>query len=208
MQRFILGQKNNITWISAVLIIIGFVSELGFHNEEIAFWSWAIASVLGIIPIAIQAFQALKVKVISIDEDKKRIGLSIRQLEDDPWAKKVENLKVGMLVEAVITNLTKFGAFAKVQDDIEGLVHISELSDAHITHPKEVLHEGEKVTLRIIKIEPDSHRIGLSLRRVESAAYADMDMKLLKQELENSDIHVSTPDESDADQEDATDPAE
>ncbi|HAL74136.1 MAG TPA: heavy metal translocating P-type ATPase, partial [Clostridiales bacterium] len=67
MQRFILGQKNNITWISAVLIIIGFVSELGFHNEEIAFWSWAIASVLGIIPIAIQAFQALKVKVISID---------------------------------------------------------------------------------------------------------------------------------------------
>lgn len=152
--------------------------------------------------------QSVKVKVISIDEDKKRIGLSIRQLEDDPWAKKVENLKVGMLVEAVITNLTKFGAFAKVQDDIEGLVHISELSDAHITHPKEVLHEGEKVTLRIIKIEPDSHRIGLSLRRVESAAYADMDMKLLKQELENSDIHVSTPDESDADQEDATDPAE
>ncbi|NMC45663.1 MAG: 30S ribosomal protein S1 [Chloroflexi bacterium] len=152
--------------------------------------------------------QSVKVKVISIDQEKKRIGLSIRQLEDDPWAKKVENLKVGMLVEAIITNLTKFGAFAKVQDDIEGLVHISELSDAHITHPKEVLHEGEKVTLRIIKIEPDSHRIGLSLRRVESAAYADMDMKILKQELENSDIHVSTPEDSESDQEHTSDQAE
>ena len=136
--------------------------------------------------------QTVKVKVINIDEDKKRIGLSIRQLEDDPWMKNVENLKVGMLVEAAITNLTKFGAFAKIQGDIEGLIHISEISDSHITHPKEVLHEGEKVTLRIIKIEPESHRIGLSLRRVESAAYADMDMKILKQELKNSDIHITT----------------
>ncbi len=135
--------------------------------------------------------QTVQVKVINIDEDKKRIGLSIRQLEDDPWVDRIENLKVGMLVEGTITNLTKFGAFAKIQDDIEGLVHISEISDSHITHPKEVLHEGETVTLRIIKIEPDSHRIGLSLRRVESAAYADMDMKLLKQELKNSDIQLN-----------------
>lgn len=135
--------------------------------------------------------QTVQVKVINIDEEKKRIGLSIRQLEDDPWVDRIENLKVGMLVEGTITNLTKFGAFAKIQDDIEGLVHISEISDSHITHPKEVLHEGETVTLRIIKIEPDSHRIGLSLRRVESAAYADMDMKLLKQELKNSDIQLN-----------------
>jgi len=147
--------------------------------------------------------QTVKVKVINIDEDKKRIGLSIRQLEDDPWLKNVENLKVGMLVEATITNLTKFGAFAKIQGDIEGLVHISEISDSHISHPKEVLHDGEKVTLRIIKIEPESHRIGLSLRRVESAAYADMDMKLLKQELEGSDIHVSGGDDEKTNSEDA-----
>ena len=148
--------------------------------------------------------QSVNVKVISIDEDKKRIGLSIRQLEEDPWLDKVENLKVGMLVEATITNLTKFGAFAKIQDDIEGLVHISEISDAHITHPKEVLHENEKVTLRIIKIEPESHRIGLSLRRVESAAYADMDMKLLKQELQNSDIHVTTAEDEKVDDKENT----
>ena len=69
-----------------------------------------------------------------------------------------------------------------IREEVEGLIHISEISDEHIGHPKEVLHDGEKVTLRIIKIEPESHRIGLSLRRVESAAYADLDMKLLKQE--------------------------
>ena len=67
MQRFVLGQKNKIIWISAVLIVIGFVSKLGFHYEPVAYWSWGAASVLGIAPIAIQAFQALKVKVISID---------------------------------------------------------------------------------------------------------------------------------------------
>ena len=73
---------------------------------------------------------------------------------------------------------------------IEGLVHISELSEEHIGHPKEILHEGDEVTLRIIKIEPESHRIGLSLRRVESLAFADMDMKVLEQELEDTDIKV------------------
>jgi len=149
--------------------------------------------------------QSVQVKVINVDKDKKRVGLSIRQLEEDPWLKNVENLKIGMLVEATITHLTKFGAFAMIPGDIEGLVHISEISNTHITHPKEVLHEGEKVTLRVIKIEPESHRVGLSLRRVESAAYADMDMKQLKQELKNSDIHVSAgKEEEKPNSEDAT----
>jgi len=149
--------------------------------------------------------QSVQVKVINVDKDKKRVGLSIRQLEEDPWLKNVENLKIGMLVEATITHLTKFGAFAMIPGDIEGLVHISEISNTHITHPKEVLHEGEKVTLRVIKIEPESHRVGLSLRRVESAAYADMDMKQLKQELKNSDIHVSAGEEEEKpNSEDAT----
>ena len=139
--------------------------------------------------------QEVKVKVISIDKEKKRIGLSIRQLQEDPWLKKIEGLRVGMLVDATITKLTKFGAFAKIQEDIEGLVHISEISNAHIEHPKEVLHEGDPVTLRIIKIEPESHRIGLSLRRVESATYKDMDMKILQKELENTDIKVLTKSE-------------
>ncbi len=135
--------------------------------------------------------QEVEVQVISIDEDKRHIGLSIRRLKDDPWQEQIKNLKVGQLVEAKITRLTKFGAFAMLESGIEGLVHISEISDEHIAHPKEVLHEDDQVTLRIIKIEPESHRIGLSLRRVESLAFADMDMKVLQKELEDTDIQVA-----------------
>ena len=141
--------------------------------------------------------QEVKVQVISIDEEKRHIGLSIRRLKEDPWQDQIKSLKVGQLVEAKITRLTKFGAFAMLDSGIEGLIHISELSEEHIGHPKEILHEDDKVTLRIIKIEPESHRIGLSLRRVESLAFADMDMKMLEKELEGSDIKV-VPEEPEA----------
>jgi len=124
---------------------------------------------------ALKVGQEVKVKVISIDREKKRIGLSIRQLQDDPWSQQVARFKEGMLVEGKITRLTKFGAFAHLENDIEGLIHISEISEKRIEHPKEALKEGEVVTLRVIKIDPANHRIGLSLRRVDSPAYADMD---------------------------------
>jgi len=123
--------------------------------------------------------QEIKVKVISIDREKKRIGLSIRQLQDDPWSNQAAAFAVGQLVQGKITRLTKFGAFAQLEGDIEGLIHISELSEKRIEHPKEVLKEGDTVTLRVIKIDPANHRIGLSLRRVDSMAYAEMDWQAL-----------------------------
>ncbi len=127
----------------------------------------------------LQVGQEVKVKVISIDKEKKRIGLSIRQLQEDPWVQKAEQYQQGQLVEGTITRLTKFGAFARLEEDLEGLIHISEISEKRIEHPKEVLKEGDVVTLRVIKVDPENHRIGLSLRRVESMAYADMDWQTL-----------------------------
>lgn len=124
--------------------------------------------------------QEIKVKVINIDHEKKRIGLSIRQLISDPWDEKAAQFQVGQLIEGTITRLTKFGAFARLADDIEGLIHISEISERRIEHPKEVLQEGDVCTLRIIKVDPSVHRIGLSLRRVDSMAYADMDWQTLE----------------------------
>jgi small subunit ribosomal protein S1 len=122
--------------------------------------------------------QEVQVKVINIDREKRRIGLSIRALQSDPWQKKVEKFRVGQLAEGVITRLTKFGAFARLEGDLEGLIHISEISENRIEHPKEAgLHEGDVVTLRIIRIDPDQRRIGLSLRKVDSGAYKDLDMK-------------------------------
>ncbi len=122
--------------------------------------------------------QEVQVKVIGIERDRKRIGLSIRQTQMDPWMKKVESIKEGQLVSGTITHLTKFGAFANLGGDMEGLIHISELSENRINHPKEVVKEGDVVTLRVIKIEPDRRRIGLSLRKVDSPAYADLDWKI------------------------------
>jgi len=126
--------------------------------------------------------QEVKVKVINVDRDKKRIGLSVRALQEDPWRARVQKYSVGQLVEGVITRLTKFGAFARLEGDIEGLIHISEIADHRIEHPKEVLKEGEVKSLRVIRIDPDQHRIGLSLRKVDSAAFADKDFKLLAAE--------------------------
>ncbi len=132
----------------------------------------------------------VEVKIISIDRDRRRIGLSRRAMKDDPWNEQVKNLKIGQLVEGQITRLTNFGAFAKLNlpGDLEGLVHISELSENRIDHPKEVVKSGEVLTLRILKIEEEDHRIGLSLRRVDSPAYADMDWKTL---VENYDLTPS-----------------
>lgn len=123
--------------------------------------------------------QEVKVKVINVDKEKKRIGLSVRALQNDPWRSRVEKYSVGQLVEGVITRLTKFGAFARLEGDIEGLIHISEIAEHRIEHPKEVLKEGEVKSLRVIRIDPDQHRIGLSLRKVDSAAFADKDFKML-----------------------------
>jgi small subunit ribosomal protein S1 len=123
--------------------------------------------------------QEVNVKVISIDQDKKRIGLSIRQLLPDPWPEKVSKFQEGQLVNANIVRLVKFGAFARLEGtDLEGLIHISELSEHRIEHPKEVVAEGDDLTLRIIRIDTDQHRIGLSLRKVHSAAYAELDLKM------------------------------
>lgn len=123
----------------------------------------------------------VKVKVISVDRERRRIGLSMRALEQDPWLDHVKELTPGQLVEAEITRLTSFGAFAKllVPGDLEGLIHISEISDRRVDHPKAVLKSGEHVTLRILKIDEEERRIGLSLRRVDSVAYADLDWKAL-----------------------------
>lgn len=129
--------------------------------------------------------QEVQVKVISIDRERRRIGLSIRQTQEDPWLKKVRHLREGQLVEGTITHLTKFGAFARLEEDLEGLIHISELSEQRINHPKEVVKEGDVVTLRVIKIDPDRRRIGLSLRKVDSPAYTDLDWKIaLAEEVE------------------------
>lgn len=121
--------------------------------------------------------QEVEVVVLNVDHERKRIGLSLKRREDDPWTLIQRKYAIGQLISGTITKLAKFGAFARVEgeDEIEGLIHVSELSDGHIEHPREVVSEGQTLTLRVIKIEPDKRRMGLSLKRVASAEYADTD---------------------------------
>jgi len=119
----------------------------------------------------------VKVYVLNVDRDRRRIGLSLKRLQPDPWTLVDEKYSVDQLVEGVVTKLAKFGAFSCIvgDEEIEGLIHISELSEDHIAHPKEVVEEGQIVTLRIIRIDTDQRRMGLSLKRVDQAEYADLD---------------------------------
>jgi small subunit ribosomal protein S1 len=118
--------------------------------------------------------QEIDVRVVGVDRENKKIALSLKQVEENPWTRIESKYHVGDTVPAKITKLAQFGAFAELEPGVEGLVHISELSDERITHPKQVVREGEDVQLRIIKIDPQRHRLGLSLRQAEdSGDYAD-----------------------------------
>ena len=125
----------------------------------------------------LQVGQEVRVEVISIDRDAKRIGLSIKSQEQDPWDMVAINYNVGQLVLGLVTKLTKFGAFARLVDvpEIEGLIHISELSDKRVTHPREVVQEGDRLTLRVVKMDIANRRLGLSLKKVNSPEYLDQD---------------------------------
>jgi small subunit ribosomal protein S1 len=106
--------------------------------------------------------QEVEAKIIAIDRDK--LSLSMKQLQDDPWQGEVKDLKVGDEVEGTITRITPFGAFVQVTPVVEALVHISELSTEHVDDPTKLVSLGEKKRFRIITIEPEAHKLSLSLK--------------------------------------------
>lgn len=113
--------------------------------------------------------QEIEVRIEQIDIEKERIGLSRKALLPSPWEDFADNHKVGDLIEGQITGLVDFGAFVTLPSNIEGLVHVSEIKLPVDASPAEVLQIGERVLVRIINIEAEEERIGLSLRRVSAA---------------------------------------
>jgi small subunit ribosomal protein S1 len=112
----------------------------------------------------------VKVYVLSIDNDRKRIALSIKRTLNEPWTTVGERYQLGQIVEGTITQLASFGAFARIEDGIEGLIHVSEMGDGHVQHPRDVVAEGDQIQARIIRIDPARRRMGLSLRLTDDAA--------------------------------------
>jgi small subunit ribosomal protein S1 len=109
--------------------------------------------------------QEVEVQVLSVDKEKKKIALSIKRAEVDPWTTVEQRYTPGQVVTGVITKIAPFGAFARIEDGIEGLIHLSELTPG--MDPKQVLHEGVPLQLRILRIDAERRRLGLSLRQAD-----------------------------------------
>jgi small subunit ribosomal protein S1 len=108
--------------------------------------------------------QEVNVYILSIDNERKRIALSLKRTRGEPWSTVSERYHLGQVVEGTITQLAPFGAFACLEEGIEGLIHLSEMGEGNIQHPRDVLQEEEVVQVRIIRIDPSRKRMGLSLR--------------------------------------------
>jgi small subunit ribosomal protein S1 len=101
--------------------------------------------------------------VLSVDKEKKRIALGKKQLSADPWLEVIpNNYHVGDLLSGYVTKITNFGVFVKLEDDLEGLLHISELTDDRGAKPEDILRPGQKVEVRIIRVDVEERKIGLS----------------------------------------------
>jgi len=118
----------------------------------------------------------LDVYVLRVDAENKKIALSLKRLQREPWETVTERFQVGDVVDATVTKLTDFGAFARVEGSVEGLIHISELASRMVNHPRDVVKEGDAVRLKVLRIEPERRRLGLSLRQAmeEEQGYVDI----------------------------------
>jgi len=119
----------------------------------------------------LQKGQEVRCVVLEVDEDKHRISLGIKQLTEDPWVRAIpEKYIPGQIVRGKITKLTNFGVFVELENELEGLLHISELSDQKVESPQDIVKIGDDVEVKILRVDTDSRKIGLSLRRVQWAA--------------------------------------
>jgi small subunit ribosomal protein S1 len=131
----------------------------------------------------------VEVYVINIDEERFRVGLSLKRLEPDPWTIIRSVYSEGELVEATVTNLTRYGAFARINDDyaLEGLIHVSELAEEHVEHPQDIVRKGQVVAARIIRIDPEQRQLGLSLKQVASPKFMEADLAMAGDVESNSE---------------------
>jgi ribosomal protein S1 len=110
----------------------------------------------------------VEVFVLGVDKEHNKVSLGMKQLQPDPWVNVAEKYHVGQIISGVITRIASFGAFIQIEKDLEGLIHISELSFSHVEKVEDVVKVGEKVVAKIIKLIPDEQRIGLSLKGVDT----------------------------------------
>ena len=131
--------------------------------------------------------QEIECKVLSVDQDRRRIALGLKQLEEDPWADDIPNrYQAGQLVTGKVTKITNFGVFVGLEDGLEGLLHISELADHKVENPEEIVKVGDEIEVKILRVDSDERKIGLSRKRVEWAEEAEAEAEAEQRESENA----------------------
>jgi small subunit ribosomal protein S1 len=112
--------------------------------------------------------QPVRCKILSVDQERRRIALGLKQMDNDPWAHDIPSkYQPGQLVQGTVTKITNFGVFVGLQDGLEGLLHISELADHKVENPEDVVKVGDQIEVKILRVDTDERKIGLSRKRVE-----------------------------------------
>jgi len=120
--------------------------------------------------------EAIKCVVLSVDEDKQRVSLGLKQMTEDPWLRAIPDKYIpGQIVKGQVTKITNFGVFIELESDLEGLLHVSELSDHKVEAPQDIVKVGEELEVKILRVDTDDRKIGLSLKRAQWAAEDEAD---------------------------------
>ena len=118
----------------------------------------------------VEKSQEVECKVLSVDQERRRIALGLKQMDEDPWATEIPNrYQQGQLVQGNVTKITNFGVFVGLEDGLEGLLHISELADHKVENPQDVVSVGDEIEVKILRVDSEERKIGLSRKRVEWA---------------------------------------
>ncbi len=152
------GQITNLTNFGA-FVDLGGVEGL-IHISELS-WSRVIHP-----SDIVQPGKQVTVRVLSVDSDNGRIALSLKRLKQDPWDSVDERFYPGQIVQGVISNVVSFGAFVMIEEELEGLIHISELAEGSFLHPRNVVSKGQHIKARVLAVDGSQKRLALSLRKV------------------------------------------
>jgi small subunit ribosomal protein S1 len=150
------GQVTNLCHFGAFVDLGGFEGLV--HISEL---SWGR---IGTPDEVVHPGDPVEVMVLEVNPQEQKVALSLKRLRPDPWRGVDTRYTPGQVVEAIVTNVVNFGAFARLEEGLEGLIHVSELAEGNFTHPRNVIHEGDRVRARVIQVDPSKRRIALTLR--------------------------------------------
>ena len=154
------GKVVNITDYGAFIKLEEGVEGL-LHISELS-WTGRIKHPSEVVAMG----DTIKVKVIDIKKDEQKISFSLKQLEPNPWPEIARKYKVGSVVKGKVYNITDFGAFVEIEKGIDGLLHISNISDKPVKHPSEILRKGQKIEVMVLEVNPDEKKINLGLKQL------------------------------------------